>query len=142
MDIKTPEGVEVVLRPAEHADVFIEGFRPGVAERMGLGPDHFQARNPAHDLRLGQEGPLAPAAGHDINYLSVAGALEPIGRARERPVPPLNLVGGFAGGGMLLALGVLAALPMTQLFGMRSAGMWPNGRGSNVLNGGAPFYDT
>ncbi|MDQ0380119.1 CaiB/BaiF CoA transferase family protein [Amycolatopsis thermophila] len=168
VDTKNPDGVEVVLRLAERADVFIEGFRPGVAERMGLGPEQVRARNPrliyGRVTGWGQDGPLASAAGHDINYLSVAGALEPIGRAGERPVPPLNLVGDFAGGGMLLALGVLAALHerttsgqgqvvdaamvdgaallMTQLFGMRSAGMWPNERGGNVLDGGAPFYDT
>jgi len=168
VDTKNPDGVEIVLRLAERADVFIEGFRPGVAERMGLGPDDVQARNPrivyGRVTGWGQDGPLASAAGHDINYLSIAGALEPIGRAGERPVPPLNLVGDFAGGGMLLALGILAALHertssgrgqvvdaamvdgaallMTQLFGMRSAGMWPGERGGNVLDGGAPFYDT
>lgn len=168
VDTKTTEGVEVVLRLAERADVFIEGFRPGVAERMGLGPEQVQARNPrivyGRVTGWGQDGPLASAAGHDINYLSLAGALEPVGRAGERPVPPLNLVGDFAGGGMLLALGVLAALHerttsgrgqvvdaamvdgaallMTQLFGMRAAGLWPNERGGNLLDGGAPFYDT
>ncbi|WP_027935992.1 CaiB/BaiF CoA-transferase family protein [Amycolatopsis sp. ATCC 39116] len=168
VDTKSAEGVEVVLRLADRADVFIEGFRPGVAERMGLGPEDVQGRNPrivyGRVTGWGQDGPLASAAGHDINYLSVAGALEPIGRAGDRPVPPLNLVGDFAGGGMLLAFGILAALHertssgrgqvvdaamvdgaallMTQLFGMRSAGMWPNERGGNVLDGGAPFYDT
>ncbi|WP_431876627.1 CaiB/BaiF CoA transferase family protein [Amycolatopsis sacchari] len=168
VDTKQPEGVEVVLRLAERADVFIEGFRPGVAERMGLGPEDVHARNPrvvyGRLTGWGQDGPLATAAGHDINYAGIAGALEPVGRAGERPVPPLNLLADFAGGGMLLALGILAALHertgsgrgqvvdaamvdgaallTTQLHGMRAAGMWPGERGTNFLDGGAPFYDT
>jgi alpha-methylacyl-CoA racemase len=168
VDTKQPEGVELVLRLAERADVLIEGFRPGVAERMGLGPEQVHARNPrlvyGRVTGWGQDGPLAAAAGHDINYLGVAGALEPVGRAGERPVPPLNLVADFAGGGMLLAMGILAALYertssgkgqvvdaamvdgaallTTQLHGMRAAGLWPGERGTNILDGGAPFYDT
>jgi alpha-methylacyl-CoA racemase len=168
VDTKKPEGVEVVLRLAEQADVFIEGFRPGVAERMGLGPQYVHARNPrlvyGRLTGWGQDGPLAPVAGHDINYAGIAGALEPIGRAGQRPVPSLNLVADFAGGGMLLAMGVLAALYertssgkgqvvdaamvdgaallTTQLHGMRAAGLWRGPRGANLLDGGAPFYDT
>ncbi|HVV10173.1 CaiB/BaiF CoA-transferase family protein [Amycolatopsis sp.] len=168
VDTKKPEGVEVVLRLAGKSDVLIEGFRPGVAERMGLGPEQVHARNPrlvyGRVTGWGQDGPLATAAGHDINYAGIAGALEPIGRAGERPVPPLNLVADFAGGGMLLAMGIVsalyertssgkgqvvdaamvdgAALLTTQLHGMRAAGVWPGPRGTNLLDGGAPFYDT
>jgi alpha-methylacyl-CoA racemase len=168
VNTKTPEGVEVVLKLIEGADVLIEGFRPGVAERMGLGPEQVHARNPrvvyGRMTGWGQDGPMAPAAGHDINYIAIAGALEPIGRAGERPVPPLNLVGDFGGGGLLLAMGVLAALYertssgkgqvvdasmvdgaallTTSLHGMKSVGVWPGERGENLLDGGAPFYDT
>jgi alpha-methylacyl-CoA racemase len=168
VNTKTGEGVELVLKLAESADVLIEGFRPGVAERMGLGPTQVHARNPrlvyGRITGWGQDGPLAPAAGHDINYIAIAGALDPIGRAGERPVPPLNLLGDFGGGGLLLAMGVLAALYervssgrgqvvdasmvdgaallTTQLHGLRAAGMWPGKRGENMLDGGAPFYDT
>ncbi|GAA3530442.1 CaiB/BaiF CoA-transferase family protein [Amycolatopsis ultiminotia] len=168
VNTKTPEGVELVLRLAERADVLIEGFRPGVAERMGLGPEQVHARNPrvvyGRVTGWGQDGPLAQSAGHDINYISVAGALDPIGRAGQRPVPPLNLVGDFGGGGLLLAMGVLAALHerttsgrgqvvdasmvdgaallTTSLHGMHAAGVWPGERGQNLLDGGAPFYDT
>ncbi|NKQ53069.1 CoA transferase [Amycolatopsis sp. K13G38] len=168
VDTKKPEGVELVLRLAERADVLIEGFRPGVAERMGLGPEQVHARNPrvvyGRVTGWGQDGPMAPAAGHDINYIGLSGALEPIGRAGGKPVPPLNLVADFAGGGMLLAMGVLAALHertssgrgqvvdaamvdgaallTTQLHGMHAAGLWPGERGTNLLDTGAPFYDT
>ncbi|QRP44025.1 CaiB/BaiF CoA-transferase family protein [Amycolatopsis sp. FDAARGOS 1241] len=168
VNTKTPEGVEVVLELADRADVLIEGFRPGVAERMGLGPEVVHARNPrlvyGRMTGWGQDGPLAAAAGHDINYIAIAGALEPIGRAGDRPVPPLNLVGDFGGGGLVLAMGVLAALHertssgrgqvvdasmvegaallTTSLHGMRAAGVWPGERGDNLLDGGAPFYDT
>ncbi|WP_037356252.1 CaiB/BaiF CoA transferase family protein [Amycolatopsis orientalis] len=168
VNTKTPEGVELVLKLAERADVLIEGFRPGVAERMGIGPEQVQARNPrlvyGRMTGWGQDGPLASAAGHDINYIAVAGALDPIGRAGERPVPPLNLVGDFGGGGLMLAMGVLAALHerttsgrgqvvdasmvegaallTTSLHGMRAAGVWPGERGENLLDSGAPFYDT
>ncbi|MFE0023870.1 CaiB/BaiF CoA transferase family protein [Amycolatopsis sp. NPDC059021] len=168
INTKTPEGVELVLKLADTADVLIEGFRPGVAERIGLGPDVVHARNPrlvyGRMTGWGQDGPLAKAAGHDINYIGIAGALEPIGRQGERPVPPLNLVGDFGGGGLLLAMGILAALYertssgkgqvvdasmvdgaallTTSLHGMRAAGVWPGERGDNMLDGGAPFYDT
>ncbi|MEU4668681.1 CaiB/BaiF CoA-transferase family protein [Amycolatopsis sp. NPDC023774] len=168
VNTKTPEGVEVVLKLAERADVLIEGFRPGVAERMGLGPSVVHARNPrlvyGRMTGWGQDGPLAQAAGHDINYVGIAGALDPIGRAGERPVPPLNLVGDFGGGGLMLAMGVLAALYertssgrgqvvdasmvegaallTTSLHGLRAAGAWSGERGDNLLDGGAPFYDT
>ncbi|MFJ1764244.1 CaiB/BaiF CoA transferase family protein [Amycolatopsis sp. NPDC088138] len=168
INTKTPEGVELVLKLCDTADVLIEGFRPGVAERIGLGPDVVHARNPrlvyGRMTGWGQDGPLATAAGHDINYIGISGALEPIGRAGERPVPPLNLVGDFGGGGLLLAMGVLAALYerntsgkgqvvdasmvdgaallTTSLHGMAAAGLWGGGRGDNMLDGGAPFYDT
>src|SRR6266542_964756 len=114
VDLKHPGGVETVLRLADVADGLIEGYRPGVTERIGLGPEVCLGRNPrlvyGRITGWGQDGPLAPAAGHDINYIALAGALEPIGRAGERPVPPLNLVGDFGGGGLLLAMGILAAL--------------------------------
>jgi alpha-methylacyl-CoA racemase len=168
VDTKSPEGRDLVLRLVERADVLVEGFRPGVAERLGLGPRECLARNPrlvyGRITGWGQEGPLATAAGHDINYIGLAGALEPIGRAGQRPVPPLNLVGDFGGGGLLLALGVLAALVerqssgrgqvidaamvdgaallTTALHGLRNIGAWNRGRGENLLDGGAPFYDT
>ncbi|SEF34234.1 alpha-methylacyl-CoA racemase [Amycolatopsis pretoriensis] len=168
INTKTPEGVELVLKLCETADVLIEPFRPGVAERIGLGPDVVHARNPrlvyGRMTGWGQDGPLATAAGHDINYIGIAGALEPIGRAGERPVPPLNLVGDFGGGGLLLAMGILAALYernssgrgqvvdasmvdgaallTTSLHGMAAAGLWGGERGDNMLDGGAPFYDT
>ena len=168
LDLKEPEGVAVLLRLADRADVFVEAFRPGVAERLGFGPEACLERNPrlvyARMTGWGQDGPLAPAAGHDIDYIAVAGTLDPIGRAGERPVPPLNLVGDFGGGGMLLAVGVLAALLerersgrgqvvdaamvdgaallATFIYGLRAAGAWRDERGSNLLDGGAPFYDT
>ena len=168
LDLKEPDGVAVLLRLADRADVFVEAFRPGVAERLGFGPEACLERNPrlvyARMTGWGQDGPLAPAAGHDIDYIAVAGALDPIGRAGERPVPPLNLLGDFGGGGMLLAVGVLAALLerersgrgqvvdaamvdgaallATFIYGLRAAGAWRDERGSNLLDGGAPFYDT
>ena len=167
VDLKNPDGVETVLRLVETADVLFEGFRPGVMERLGLGPDICLARNPrlvyGRMTGWGQEGPLAQAAGHDINYIALAGALEPIGRAGQAPLPPLNLVGDFGGGGMLLAIGILAALVergssgrgqvvdaamvdgastlMALMHGMRAAGFWSDQRGSNMLDTGAPFYD-
>jgi len=167
-DLKHPDGVELVLCLAERADALVEGFRPGVTERLGLGPDACCDRNPrlvyGRMTGWGQGGPLADRAGHDIDYISVAGALEPIGRAGERPVPPLNLVGDFGGGGMLLALGVMAAvfsaqrsgqgdvidvamvdgaaLLMTMTWAFRSLGVWRDERGTNLLDTGAPFYDT
>ena len=167
-DLKTAEGRESVLGLVEHADVLLEGFRPGVAERLGLGPDQCFARNPGlvygRMTGWGQDGPLASAAGHDINYLAVTGALHAIGRAGERPVPPLNLVGDFGGGSMLLVTGVLAALwergrsgygqvvdaamvdgvgvLLHMAWSLRGLGVWSDERGANLLDGGAPFYDT
>src|SRR5687768_10090800 len=106
IDLKQPAGVELVLHLIEQSDILIEGFRPGVMERLGLGPEICRARNPrlvyGRMTGYGQDGPLAPAAGHDINYIALSGALEPIGRAGDKPLPPLNLVGDFGGGGMLL----------------------------------------
>ncbi len=168
LNLKDADGIGLLLRLAENADVLVEGFRPGVTERLGCGPAECARRNPrlvyARMTGWGQEGPLAPTAGHDIDYIAVAGALEPIGRAGQRPVPPLNLVADFGGGGMLLALGVLAALLerersglgqvidaamvdgsalLTSFFyGLRAAGAWQDERGTNLLDGGAPFYDT
>jgi alpha-methylacyl-CoA racemase len=168
INLKDPAGVDLLLRLAGDADVLVEGFRPGVAERLGFGPAECEQRNPrliyGRMTGWGQDGPLAPTAGHDIDYISVSGALAPIGRAGERPVPPLNLLGDFGGGGMLLALGVLAALVeraqsgrgqvldvamvdgsallTTFVYGMRANGSWRDERGVNLLDGGAPFYDT
>jgi alpha-methylacyl-CoA racemase len=167
VDLKHPDGRAVALRLVERADVAVEGWRPGVAERLGVGPDACFERNPrlvyGRMTGWGQDGPLAGDAGHDIDYLAVAGALEPIGRAGGPPVPPLNLVGDFGGGGMLLAVGILAALLerersgrgqvvdaamvegaallTTMLHGFRAAGLWEGRRGENLLDSGAPFYD-
>jgi alpha-methylacyl-CoA racemase len=167
VDLKQPEGVEVVLRLAERADVLIEGYRPGVAERLGIGPDACRERNArlvyGRMTGWGQDGPYARHPGHDINYISLSGALHAIGRAGGPPAPPLNLVGDFGGGGMLLAVGVLAALIeagrsgtgqtvdaamidgsallATMFYGMQDMGQWGGGRGANLLDGGAPFYD-
>ena len=168
LDLKNPAGVDILLRLAADADVLVEAFRPGVAERLGFGPEVCTERNPrlifARMTGWGQDGPLAETAGHDIDYIAVSGSLEPIGRAGERPVPPLNLIGDFGGGGMLLVVGVLAALLERErsglgqvidvamvdgsamlasfLYGLLAAGAWQDGRGTNVLDGGAPFYDT
>jgi alpha-methylacyl-CoA racemase len=167
VDLKRPDGVETVLRLVEKADALVEGFRPGVTERLGLGPDACLARNPrlvyGRMTGWGQEGPLAQAAGHDINYIALAGALHGIGRRGEAPVPPLNLVGDFGGGGMFLAFGVAcalierersgrgqvvdaamvdgAALLMTLMHGMRAMGFWSDERGENLLDTGAHFYE-
>ncbi len=167
VDLKHAQGANLVLRLAERADALIEGFRPGVMERLGLGPDACFARNPrlvyGRMTGWGQEGPLAQAAGHDINYIALAGALDPIGRRGEAPVPPLNLVGDFGGGGMLLAFGIVcglleakssgrgqvvdaamvdgAAVMMNIFHGMRQAGFWAEERGTNLLDTGAHFYD-
>jgi alpha-methylacyl-CoA racemase len=166
VDLKHPEGAGVVLDLAAAADALVEGFRPGVAERLGIGPEACLARNPrlvyGRVTGWGQEGPLAHAAGHDIDYVALAGALHPVGPAGGPPVPPLNLVGDFGGGGMLLALGVVAAvleagrsgrgqvvdaamvdgaaLLTTQLHELLAAGLWTDRRGVNLLDGGAPFY--
>ena len=168
LNLKDPAGIELLLRLADGADVLVEGFRPGVTERLGCGPADCAQRNPrlvyARMTGWGQDGPLAATAGHDIDYIGVSGALDPIGRAGQRPVPPLNLVADFGGGGMLLALGVLAALLERErsglgqvidaamvdgsalltsfLHGLRAAGAWQDERGTNLLDGGAPFYDT
>lgn len=168
LNLKEPEDLEVLYRLIESADVVVEGFRPGAAERLGIGPEELIGRNPrlvyGRMTGWGQCGPLALAAGHDINYIAVAGALEPIGRPGERPVPPLNLIGDFAGGGLLLAMGIVSALYERErsgvgqvvdaamvdgaalltafLHGMGAIGLWGEGRGENALDGGAPFYDT
>jgi alpha-methylacyl-CoA racemase len=166
LNLKHAEHVAQVLALLEGASALIEGFRPGVMERLGLGPEECFARNPAlvygRMTGWGQEGPLAQAAGHDINYIAIAGVLHAIGSADGLPVPPLNLVADFGGGGMMLAVGVLgaliaaratgqgrvidaamvdgASLLMTMVHGMRSAGAWSSQRGVNMLDGGAPFY--
>ncbi|MCX6399349.1 MAG: CaiB/BaiF CoA-transferase family protein [Propionibacteriales bacterium] len=168
IDLKQASGVQALLRIIEAADVFVEGFRPGVAERLGIGPEVLLERNPrlvyARMTGWGQGGPLAQRAGHDINYIALSGALEPIGRAGEAPHAPLNILGDFAGGGMLMTLGILAALHerhtsgqgqvidaamvdgsnllMTFLHGMKANGLWEGDRGTNILDGAAPFYDT
>src|SRR5207245_11399878 len=121
VDLKHPDGVQTVLRLVESADALIEGYRPGVAERLGIGPEDCLARNPrlvyGRMTGWGQEGPYAHAAGHDINYIALAGALDPIGRAGQPPLPPLNLVGDFGGGGMLLAYGLVCGLLDAQRSG-------------------------
>jgi alpha-methylacyl-CoA racemase len=168
LDLKNPAAVDVLLRLVAETDVLVEAFRPGVAERLGFAPEVCAEVNPrlvyARMTGWGQEGPLAATAGHDIDYIGVSGSLEPIGREGERPVPPLNLLGDFGGGGMLLVVGVLAALLERErsglgqvidvamvdgsallgsfLYGLLAAGAWQEGRGRNVLDGGAPFYDT
>ncbi|MGH0037268.1 MAG: CaiB/BaiF CoA transferase family protein [Myxococcota bacterium] len=168
VDLKNPDGVETVLRLVEGADALIEGFRPGVMERLGLGPDVCLERNGrlvyGRMTGWGQEGPMAQAAGHDINYIALAGTLDAIGRAGEKPLPPLNLVGDFGGGGMLLAFGVVCALVergcsgkgqvvdaamvdgaaalMAMMHGMRAMNFWNDERGTNLLDTGAHFYDT
>jgi alpha-methylacyl-CoA racemase len=167
VDLKNPDGVEALLTLVESADALIEGFRPGVAERLGFGPDVCLARNPklvfGRMTGWGQSGPYAQAAGHDINYIALAGALEAIGRAGEKPTPPLNLVGDFGGGGMLLAFGVVcalleakssgegqvvdaamvdgAALLMTMFHAFTAMGIWGPDRGTNMLDTGAHYYD-
>jgi alpha-methylacyl-CoA racemase len=167
VDVKLPAGVETVRRLAQRCDVFIEPWRPGVAERLGLGPEELRANNPglvyARMTGWGQTGPLAPRAGHDINYIGLVGALDMIGRPGDRPVPPAALLGDMAGGGLLMAMGVVAALYeraqsgagqvvdaaivdgaalFTTLFhGLKASGMWAGGRGENIVDGGS-FYDT
>lgn len=167
VDLKHPEGVGVLLDLVERADVLVEGFRPGVAERLGFGPDVCLARNPrlvyGRMTGWGQDGPLAPSAGHDVNYVAVAGALDPIGRAGGPPQIPINLLGDFAGGSMYLVVGVLAALVearesgrgqvvdaaivdgaahlLTMVTNLQQVGAWNDARGTNLLDSGAPFYD-
>ncbi|MFJ2743327.1 CaiB/BaiF CoA transferase family protein [Streptomyces sp. NPDC087440] len=169
VDLKDPEGAERVLSLVERADILIEGYRPGVAERLGVGPDACLARNPklvyGRMTGWGQEGPLAQRAGHDIAYLALTGTLGMIGRAGEPPTVPANLVGDYAGGSLYLVIGVLAALQhartpegagqvvdaaivdgashlATMLHGMLAAGGWQDRRGANLLDGGCPFYGT
>jgi len=168
VDLKTPEGVATVRELVRTAEVFVEGFRPGVMERLGLGPDVLLGDNPrlayARMTGWGQDGPLAHTAGHDINYIALGGALHAIGRAGAKPTPPLNLVGDFGGGGMMLAFGVLAAVMraratgegqvidcamvdgtaslMAMIWGMRAGGVWSGARGTNLLDSGAHFYDS
>jgi len=166
IDLKHPRGAETVLTLCESADVLIEGFRPGVAERLGIGPEVALERNPrlvyGRMTGWGQEGPLAHEVGHDINYIALAGVLAHIGTAGGPPVPPINLVGDFGGGGLLLAFGILAALlergqsgkgqvidaamidgaamQMSVFVGMSAMGFWSDERGTNLLDGGAHFY--
>ncbi len=168
VDLKSPDGVELILKMVEQSDALIEGFRAGVTERLGLGPDECHERNPklvyGRITGWGQDGPLAKVAGHDINYISLAGAAHAIGPSDRPPPPPLNLVGDFGGGGAYLAIGVLAALLeanksglgqvvdaamvdgvaslMTAIYGMHAAGIVTDERGTNILDGGAHFYDT
>ncbi|UVK47083.1 CoA transferase [Mesorhizobium sp. AR07] len=168
IDLKRPESAELMLRLAEKADILLEGFRPGVMERLALGPEAVLARNPAliygRMTGFGQDGPLAGRAGHDITYLAYSGVLHAIGHAGDRPVPPLNLVADYGGGAMMLVAGALAALFQRSLTGkgqvidaamvegasmlatplhaLMAAGLWSEKRGANLLDSGAPFYDT
>lgn len=168
LNIKTPRGREAALCLVDSADALIEGYRPGVMERLGLGPDACLERNPrlvyGRMTGFGQDGPLAQAAGHDITYIALTGALHAIGPAGGKPVPPLNLVGDFGGGGLYLALGIVSAMLhcsrsgqgqvvdaamvdgaaslMTMFYAAQAAGAWTEERGANMLDGGAPFYDT
>jgi alpha-methylacyl-CoA racemase len=169
VDLKHPDGVETVLRLVESADALLEGFRPGVTERLGLGPDDCLARNPrlvyGRMTGWGQDGPMANAAGHDINYIALAGALAHFGREGQKPTPPINLIGDFGGGGMFLAFGTVcglleartsgtgqvvdaamidgAAVLMSMIWGFRVLGAFDEEhRGTNVLDTGAPFYDS
>ncbi|MGV9799424.1 CaiB/BaiF CoA transferase family protein [Mycobacterium sp. NPDC003449] len=167
-DLKSDEGRELVLRLIAKADVLIEGYRPGVTERLGLGPEDCAKVNGrliyARMTGWGQEGPRALQAGHDINYISLNGLLHAVGRKGERPVPPLNLAGDFGGGSMFLLVGILSALferqasgkgqvvdaamvdgssvLMQMMWGFRATGMWSDERGTNMLDTGAPYYDT
>ena len=167
VDLKHDRGPEVLLRLVERADALYEGYRPGVAERLGIGPERCLDRNPrivyGRGTGWGQTGPLAGTAGHDINYIALAGALDPIGRAGGPPVIPLNLIGDYAGGGMMLAFGIVcalleartsgrgqvvdaamvdgASLLMTLFHGRRLAGTWNDERGTNYVDSGAPFYN-
>ncbi|MBE2316076.1 CoA transferase [Solirubrobacter sp. CPCC 204708] len=167
VDLKHADGRELILRLCERTDALIEGFRPGVMERLGLGPDTVAARNPrlvyGRMTGYGQDGPMAHVAGHDINYIAIAGVLGAMGRTGERPPIPLNLVADFGGGGMLLALGVVSAvleartsgqgqvvdaamvegsaLLATMFHAMRAAGLWSDTPGTNLLDSGAPFYE-
>lgn len=168
LDLKQTEAVETLLRLVETANVLIEGFRPGVMERLGLGPEECRARNPVliygRMTGWGQDGPLAQSAGHDLNYIALSGALYGMGRPEQPPMPPLNLVGDYGGGGLMLAFGIVCALLeaqrsgrgqvvdaamsdgsatlMTMLYGLLAEKSWSAGRGENFLDGSAPFYAT
>jgi alpha-methylacyl-CoA racemase len=167
LDLKNQESAGIVLKLCETADAIFEGFRPGVAERLGVGPEPCLARNPklvyGRMTGWGQTGPLASAAGHDINYISLSGALHAIGRAGSKPVPPLNLVGDFGGGAMMLAFGMVCAMLeaqksgrgqvvdasmvegsaalMAMFFGFKSQGLFSDQRGTHLLDTGVPFYE-
>ena len=167
LDLKNPQGVEAAKRLVAKADAIIEGFRPGVMERLGLGPEVLLELNPrlvyGRMTGWGQEGPLAPRAGHDINYIALTGVLNAIGRPGAPPVPPLNLVGDFGGGGMFLAFGIAcgiiqarasgrgqvvdaamvdgASVLAAMFSGMMAAGSWTETRGANVLDTGCPWYE-
>ncbi|SIR90127.1 CaiB/BaiF CoA transferase family protein [Williamsia sterculiae] len=168
VDLGTAAGRDVVLRLVETADILVEGFRPGVVERLGIGPDDCASRNPrliyGRMTGWGQSGPMSQRAGHDINYIALSGALHLIGRTGERPVPPANLLADFGGGGLLLAMGLMAALHERTSSGlgqvvdasmvegsalltafvhaMHASGLWDGDRGENLLDGGGAFYDT
>ncbi|HEX4891589.1 MAG TPA: CaiB/BaiF CoA-transferase family protein [Alphaproteobacteria bacterium] len=168
LDLKKPEAIETCLKLVEKADILFEGFRPGVMERLGLGPDLCLARNKrlvyGRMTGWGQDGPYSQMAGHDINYIAITGALRSCARPGEKPVHPLNLVGDFGGGALYLAVGLLAALHsakvsglgqvvdcsmtdgaaslMSMFYGMSAAGSWSDEVGNNLLDGGAPFYDS
>ena len=168
IDLKKPEGIAVVQRLVASADGLIEGFRPGVMERLGLGPDTLLADNPklvyGRMTGWGQDGPYAQAAGHDLNYIALSGVLEACGRAGDKPTPPMNLLGDFGGGGMMLAFGMVAALLSaratgtgqvvdcamtdgsavlsTMIWSLRASGRWSDARGTNFLDTGAHFYDS
>lgn len=168
VDLKQADGVETVLKLVDSADALIEGFRPGVMERLGLGPDTCLERNPSlvygRMTGWGQDGPLAHAAGHDLNYIALSGVLHSIGRTGHKPTPPLNLVGDYGGGALMLAFGTVcallearqsgqgqvvdaamtdgSALLMSLFHGLKAQGLWSSNRGTNLLDGGAPFYDT
>lgn len=168
LDLKNPLGIQAILKMVGKLDGLFEGFRPGVMEKLGLGPKVCLERNPrlvyGRMTGWGQQGPLSKQAGHDINYIALTGALHSIGRAGEKPVPPLNLVGDFGGGGMLLAFGMVSALLerersgqgqvvdgaivdgtaalMAMIYGFKAAGRWSPDREDNILDGAAPFYDT
>jgi len=167
VDLSKPEGVGAALKLIGQADGLVEGYRPGVMEKMGLGPDECHKRNPrlvyGRMTGWGQDGPLAQAAGHDINYIALTGCLHSIGRPGQTPVPPLNIIGDLGGGGLLLAFGMVCGLLETQksgqgqvvdtamvdgaanfmgiFYGLRAAGLWSDQKGTNLLDGGAPFYD-
>ncbi|MBR7620034.1 CoA transferase [Phenylobacterium sp. 20VBR1] len=167
LDLKSPQAIETCLKLMEGADAVFEGFRPGVMERLGLGPDVALARNPklvyGRMTGWGQTGPYASAAGHDMNYIAISGALHAIG-TKDKPVPPLNLVGDFGGGALYLAFGLMAGIIsaretgkgqvidcamsdgaaslMAMFYGMKASGVWTNDRRANMLDGGAHFYDT